>query len=90
MQISVVDMDPAITELVIDIDGQVLRYAHGPDRPLKVGRDRATARWRKSPPARVFAVTPTLLTGGAVGAVSSAGRRKGAGNGGAGATTGGI
>ncbi len=33
MQISVVDMDPAITELVIDIDGQVLRYAHGPDRP---------------------------------------------------------
>ncbi|MBE8388694.1 type VI secretion system membrane subunit TssM, partial [Leptospira interrogans serovar Pomona] len=28
MQISVVDMDPAITELVIDIDGQVLRYAH--------------------------------------------------------------
>ncbi len=33
MQISVVDMDPAITELVIDIDGQVLRYAHGPTGP---------------------------------------------------------
>lgn len=85
MQISVVDMDPAITELVIDIDGQVLRYAHGPDRPLKVtGRDRATARWRKSPPARVFARHLNATDRRAVGAVSSAGRRNGTGNGGAG------
>ncbi len=40
----------------VDIDGQVLRYAHGPVRPLKVtGRGHATAQWRKSPPARAFA-----------------------------------
>ncbi|EMN7251108.1 type VI secretion system membrane subunit TssM [Salmonella enterica] len=66
MQISVVDMDPAITELVIDIDGQVLRYAHGPDRPLKVTwpgpRNGSMAEITASP--RIRQDTSTLLTGG--------------------------
>ncbi|MBX0167495.1 type VI secretion IcmF C-terminal domain-containing protein, partial [Salmonella enterica] len=65
-QISVVDMDPAITELVIDIDGQVLRYAHGPDRPLKVTwpgpRNGSMAEITASP--RIRQDTSTLLTGG--------------------------
>ncbi|EJL8697425.1 type VI secretion system membrane subunit TssM [Salmonella enterica] len=66
MQISVVDMDPAITELVIDIDGQVLRYAHGSDRPLKVTwpgpRNGSMAEITASP--RIRQDTSTLLTGG--------------------------
>lgn len=66
MQISVVDMDPAIMELVIDIDGQVLRYAHGPDRPLKVTwpgpRNGSMAEITASP--RIRQDTSTLLTGG--------------------------
>lgn len=66
MQISVVDMDPAITELVIDIDGQVLRYAHGPDWPLKVTwpgpRNGSMAEITASP--RIRQDTSTLLTGG--------------------------
>lgn len=86
MQISVVDMDPAITELVIDIDGQVLRYAHGPDRPLKVTwpgpRNGSMAEITASPRIRQLHLNATDRR--AVGAVSSAGRRKGAGNGGAG------
>ncbi len=66
MQIRVVDMDPAITELVIDIDGQVLRYAHGPVRPLKVNwpgpRNGSMAEITASP--RIRQDTSTLLTGG--------------------------
>lgn len=66
MQIRVVDMDPAITELVIDIDGQVLRYAHGPDRPLKVKwpgpRNGSMAEITASP--RIRQDTSTLLLGG--------------------------
>ncbi|EAZ9182748.1 type VI secretion system membrane subunit TssM [Salmonella enterica] len=66
MQIRVVDMDPAITELVIDIDGQVLRYAHGPDRPLKISwpgpRNGSMAEITASP--RIRQDTSTLLTGG--------------------------
>lgn len=64
--VSVVDMDPAITELVIDIDGQVLRYAHGPDRPMKVSwpgpRNGSMAEITASP--RIRQNTSTLLTGG--------------------------
>lgn len=66
MQIRVAEMDPAITELVIDIDGQVLRYAHGPDRPLKVNwpgpRNGSMAEITASP--RIRQDTSTLLTGG--------------------------
>ncbi|MBV7407025.1 type VI secretion system membrane subunit TssM [Enterobacter sp. ENT03] len=66
MQVRVVEMDPAITELVIDIDGQVLRYAHGPDRPLKVTwpgpRNGSMAEITASP--RIRQNTSTLLTGG--------------------------
>lgn len=66
MQIRVVEMDPAITELVIDIDGQVLRYAHGPDRPLKVNwpgpRNGSMAEITASP--RIRQDTSTLLTAG--------------------------
>ncbi|HBB7424830.1 TPA: type VI secretion system membrane subunit TssM, partial [Escherichia coli] len=66
MQVRVVDMDPAITELVIDIDGQVLRYAHGPVRPLKVNwpgpRNGSMAEITASP--RIRQDTSTLLTNG--------------------------
>ncbi|MGV4277130.1 type VI secretion system membrane subunit TssM [Citrobacter farmeri] len=66
MQIRVAEMDPAITELVIDIDGQVLRYVHGPDRPLKVNwpgpRNGSMAEITASP--RIRQDTSTLLTGG--------------------------
>jgi type VI secretion system protein ImpL len=34
MDVKVVEMDPAITELVLDLDGQRLRYVHGPIQPL--------------------------------------------------------
>ncbi len=62
-----VDMDPAITELVIDIDGQVPRYAHGPTAPESdvAGTAQRPRCRRKSPPARVFAVTPLTLPTGA-------------------------
>lgn len=66
MQVSVVDMDPAITELVIDIDGQVLRYAHGPERPMQVRwpgpRNGSMAEITASP--RIRQDTSTLLEGG--------------------------
>lgn len=66
MQVRVVDMDPAITELMIDIDGQVLRYAHGPVRPLKVNwpgpRNGSMAEITASP--RIRQDTSTLLTNG--------------------------
>lgn len=66
MQVRVVEMDPAITELVIDIDGQVLRYAHGPVRPLKVAwpgpRNGSMAEITASP--RIRQDTSTLLTNG--------------------------
>jgi type VI secretion system protein ImpL len=32
----VVELDPNITDLIIDIDGQSLRYIHGPVRPLHI------------------------------------------------------
>lgn len=36
VDVTVLDLDPTITDLVIDIDGQALRYRHGPPQPLKV------------------------------------------------------
>jgi type VI secretion system protein ImpL len=36
MDIKVVELDPNITDLIIDIDGQSLRYIHGPVRPLHI------------------------------------------------------
>lgn len=89
MQISVVDMDPAITELVIDIDGQVLPWP-GPAPESDVA---GTAQRLDGGNHRQPAYSPGHLNATdrrAVGAVSSAGRRKGTGNGGAGAATGGI
>ncbi|WP_257381445.1 type VI secretion IcmF C-terminal domain-containing protein [Snodgrassella alvi] len=36
MDIKVVELDPNITDLIIDIDGQSLRYISGPVRPLHI------------------------------------------------------
>lgn len=36
MDIKVVELDPTITDLIIDIDGQSQRYMHGPVRPLHI------------------------------------------------------
>lgn len=36
VELRVVDLDPAITELGMDFDGQTQRYVHGPVIPLKV------------------------------------------------------
>lgn len=91
MQISVVDMDPAITELVIDIDGRAaLRPWSGPAPESDVA---GTAQRLDGGNHRQPAYSPGHLNATdrrAVGAVSSAGRRNGTGNGGAGAATGGI
>ena len=36
VEIKPLDMDPSITEMVLDVDGQVIRYAHGPQVPATV------------------------------------------------------
>lgn len=36
VEIKPLDMDPSITEMVLDVDGQVIRYAHGPQVPTTV------------------------------------------------------
>lgn len=36
LDITVLDLDPTITDLVVDIDGQAIRYRHGPLQALKV------------------------------------------------------
>jgi len=53
-----VDMDPALTQFVLDVDGQVVRYAHGPQIP-------GTVQWpgpRGSGVVRVM-VSPSGTTG---------------------------
>lgn len=66
MEMSVVEMDPNITELVINIDGQTLRYAHGPVTPLHIvwpgPRHGSMAEITASP--RIKTDTSTLLTTG--------------------------
>ena len=36
LELSVLELEPTVTELLIDIDGQGQRYVHGPVRPLHV------------------------------------------------------
>jgi len=36
VEIMPLDMDPSITEMVLDVDGQIIRYAHGPQVPTTV------------------------------------------------------
>ncbi|CAB3665380.1 type VI secretion system membrane subunit TssM [Trinickia soli] len=36
VQIKPLDMDPTLSEWVLDVDGQVVRYAHGPQAPITV------------------------------------------------------
>lgn len=31
-----IDMDPSITQLILDIDGQLVRYSHGPQIPVSI------------------------------------------------------
>jgi type VI secretion system protein ImpL len=61
-----VSVDPDITELLLDIDGQALRYAHGPVVPLSVNwpgpRGGAMAQITAMP--RISPDTSTVLTTG--------------------------
>ncbi|WP_426400793.1 type VI secretion system membrane subunit TssM (plasmid) [Ralstonia sp. R-29] len=36
VEIKPISMDPAISEMVLDVDGQIVRYAHGPQVPTTV------------------------------------------------------
>lgn len=66
MNIKATDVDPAITELIIDIDGQSQRYSHGPVQPLAVTwpgeRGGATAELTATP--RISAATSSIITSG--------------------------
>ena len=66
MEINVVELDPNITDLIIDIDGQALRYVHGPLRPLHVNwpgpRNGSMAEITANP--RIRQDTSTILTNG--------------------------
>ena len=43
VQIQPLEMDPSITEMVLDVDGQIVRYAHGPLVQSAVNWPRAAA-----------------------------------------------
>lgn len=66
MDIKVVELDPNITDLIIDIDGQSLRYMHGPVRPLHIiwpgPRNGSMAEITANP--RIRQDTSTVLTSG--------------------------
>ena len=66
MELSVRELEPSITELSIDVDGQIQRYVHGPVHPLNVvwpgPRGGVTAELTAQP--RVAAATSTLLLQG--------------------------
>lgn len=66
MEIRVVELDPNITDLIIDIDGQSQRYMHGPVRPLQVAwpgpRNGSMAEITANP--RIRQDTSTILTNG--------------------------
>jgi type VI secretion system protein ImpL len=36
LQIKPVDMDPALKQFILDVDGQIVRYDHGPQIPMQV------------------------------------------------------
>ena len=66
MDVKVVSLDPEVTELSMDIDGQGMRYAHGPVVPFSVTwpgpRGGATAEITANP--RVRPETSTILANG--------------------------
>jgi type VI secretion system protein ImpL len=66
MDLQVLELEPGITDLVIDIDGQGHRYVHGPVQPFPVNwpgpRGGSTAEITASP--RVSRATSTSLTNG--------------------------
>lgn len=66
MEIAVRELEPSITELLIDIDGQGQRYVHGPVQPLTVAwpgpRGGLTAEVTAHP--RISSATSTLLMQG--------------------------
>ncbi len=66
MELTVRELEPTITELLIDIDGQTQRYVHGPVQPLSIRwpgpRGGVTAELTAQP--RVSAATSTLLLQG--------------------------
>ncbi|MGN6806224.1 MAG: type VI secretion system membrane subunit TssM [Trinickia sp.] len=62
VEIKPLDMDASISEMVLDVDGQIVRYAHGPQVP-------ATVRWpgtRGSAQVRLQIVESSGATGGIV------------------------
>lgn len=66
MELTVRELEPAITELLMDIDGQSQRYVHGPVQPLSITwpgpRGGAMAELTAQP--RVSAATSTVLMQG--------------------------
>jgi len=66
LDLKVMELDPSVTDLVIDIDGQGQRYVHGPVQAFPVSwpgpRGGATAELTANP--RVSGATSTLLTNG--------------------------
>lgn len=66
MDIKVVELDPTITDLIIDIDGQSQRYMHGPVRPLHINwpgpRNGSMAEITANP--RIRQDSSTIITNG--------------------------
>jgi len=50
-----VEMDPSISQFILDVDGQIVRYAHGPQLPMSVQwpgpRGSQQVRVQMSPPS---------------------------------------
>ena len=61
-----VEMDPGLTQFVLDVDGQIVRYAHGPQIPMSVQwpgpRGSSEVRVQISPPGA--SGSSGLVTGG--------------------------
>ena len=66
MEMRVLELEPGITDLVLDIDGQGQRYVHGPVQPFPVSwpgsRGGATAEITANP--RISSTTSTILANG--------------------------
>ncbi|SFN36059.1 Type VI secretion protein IcmF C-terminal [Variovorax sp. OV329] len=66
LDLKVIELDPTITDLLIDIDGQGLRYVHGPVQPFLVTwpgpRGGTTAELTANP--RISPATSTLIANG--------------------------
>ncbi|MEJ8810703.1 type VI secretion system membrane subunit TssM [Variovorax ureilyticus] len=66
LELKVMELEPSITDLIIDVDGQGMRYAHGPVQPFPVAwpgpRGGSTAELTANP--RISGPTSTALTNG--------------------------